>query len=131
MRSQNPWIQKFPIYLSCLSYLSCPSYHRRKNLSLMYRMDASLLASAGVSTSVVAGLFIAYKIFMSLKGHRLVSDCCGRKGEVGFDVRDMPPSPPTETQSRPPPPPSVDAKPQNLSVKVPEPSEHREAKETA
>ena len=94
-------------------------------------MDASLLTSAGVSTSVIAGAIIAYKIFMSLKGHRMVSDCCGRKGEIGFDVRDMPPSPPKETQSLLSPLLSVDAKPQSLSAKVPEPTEHREAKETA
>ena len=94
-------------------------------------MDASLLASAGVSTTTMAILFIAYKVFMKMKGHRLVSDCCGRKAEVGFDVRDMPPTPPEETGSHQPPLPSAGAKPESLSVRVPEPTEHREAKETA
>lgn len=94
-------------------------------------MDASLLASAGVSTTTMAVLFIAYKVFMKMKGHRLVSDCCGRKAEVGFDVRDMPPTPPEETGSHQPPLPSAGVKPESLSVRVPEPTEHREPKETA
>ena len=94
-------------------------------------MDANLLASAGVSTTTMAILFIAYKVFMKLKGHRLVSDCCGRKGEVGFDVRDMPPTPPEEIQSRQSVPPLVGEKPETLSVRVPAQTEHREPKETA
>jgi len=94
-------------------------------------MDASLLASAGVSTTTMAILFIAYKVFMKMKGHRLVSDCCGRKAEVGFDVRDMPPTPPEETQSHQSPPLSAGEKPESLSVRVPEPTTHQSEKETA
>jgi len=52
-------------------------------------MDANLLASAGVSSSSIIGLYVAYKIFLSIKGRRLVSDCCGKKLEVGVDVREM------------------------------------------
>ena len=80
-------------------------------------MDASLLASAGVSTTTMAVLFITYKVFMKFKGHRLVSDCCGRRGEVGFDVRDMPPTPSEEIQSHQLQP-SVGAKPESLSAIV-------------
>jgi hypothetical protein len=94
-------------------------------------MDASLLASAGVSTTTMAILFIAYKVFMKFKGHRIVSDCCGRRGVVGFDVRDMPPTPPEETGSHQSVPPLVDEKPESLSVRVPEPTEHQKEKEIA
>jgi hypothetical protein len=94
-------------------------------------MDANLLASAGISTSTMAALFIIYKVFMKMKGHRIVSDCCGRKGEVGFDVRDMPPSPQEESQNPPSPQPFVDEKPKSLSVRVVTPPEHPSAKETA
>jgi hypothetical protein len=94
-------------------------------------MDANLLASAGVGSSTIAILFIASKIFKAIKGQRLVSDCCGRRGEVGFDVREMPQSPPIESQSHPPLPPSEDEKPESLSVKVPAHSEHHLEKETA
>ena len=96
-------------------------------------MDASLLASAGVSTTTMAILFIAYRVLQSAKGRRFVSNCCGRKGEVGFDVRDMPPTPPEGNHSHPtaqPPPPS-DVKPQSLSVSIPEPKEHLEVQGTA
>lgn len=94
-------------------------------------MDANLLASAGVSTTTMAILFIAYKVFMKMKGHRLVSDCCGRKAEVGFDVRDMPPTPPEESQSHHPPPHSAGERKESLSVRVPEPTEHQKEIETA
>jgi hypothetical protein len=92
-------------------------------------MEANMLASAGVSTTTMAVLFIAYKVFMKMKGHRIVSDCCGRKGELGFDVRDMPPTPPKETESHQPHLPSVDEKPESLSVRVPEPTTHQKEKE--
>jgi len=55
----------------------------------------SALASAGVSTTSIVVLGILYKLWQTIKGHRLVSDCCGRQYEVGIDVRDMPPTPPT------------------------------------
>ena len=51
------------------------------------------LASAGVSTGSIAVLYILYRVWNSIRGHRLVSDCCGKFYEVGVDVRDMPPTP--------------------------------------
>lgn len=92
-------------------------------------MDAGMLASAGISTTTVVALFAAYKLFMAIKGHRLVSTCCGRKGEVGFDVRDMPPTPPEENQSHPTPS-SAGGKPKSLSVVIPELPEHPTEKDT-
>ena len=56
-------------------------------------MEASL-ASAGVSTGSIAVLYIIYKVFSAIRGHRLISDCCGKFYEIGVDVRDMPPTPP-------------------------------------
>jgi hypothetical protein len=82
-------------------------------------MDASLLASAGVGSSTIAGLFIAYKIFKKLNGHRLVSDCCGKKGEIGFVVRDMAPSPQVGTQSLPSLPHGSGEPKESLPVSVP------------
>jgi len=52
-------------------------------------MDASLLASAGVSSSSIVVLYILYRVFQTIKGRKLVSNCCGKKMEVGVDVRDM------------------------------------------
>ena len=79
------------------------------------------LASAGVSTGSIAILFLLYRIWLSIKGHRLVSDCCGRFYEVGVDVRDMPPTPmKQETDSHPPLPSSPEAlSSESLSVSVP------------
>jgi hypothetical protein len=94
-------------------------------------MEASLLASAGVSTTTMAVLFLAYKAFMSMKGHRLVSDCCGKKAEVGFDVKDMPPSPPAETQNHRKLPPKTGERKESLSVEVQEPTTHQKEIETA
>jgi len=55
----------------------------------------SALASVGVSTSTLLILGLIYKVFGMIRGRRLISDCCGRHLEVGVDVRDMPPTPPT------------------------------------
>jgi len=52
-------------------------------------MDASLLASAGVSSSSIVILYILYRVFIIIKGKKVVSNCCGKKLEVGVDVRDM------------------------------------------
>jgi hypothetical protein len=56
-------------------------------------MDSNALAAAGVSSSAVAILFIIYKVVQKVIGHRIVSNCCGRRMEVGIDVRDMPNTP--------------------------------------
>jgi len=78
------------------------------------------LASAGVSTGSIAILYILYRVWVSVKGHRLVSVCCGKFYEVGVDVRDMPPTPvKTETGSHPPSS-SLEARSsESLSVSVP------------
>jgi len=56
-------------------------------------MDLTSLQTAGVSTSAIALLFCVYKVFECAIGHRLISDCCGKRMSVGVDVRDMPHSP--------------------------------------
>lgn len=93
-------------------------------------MEPSLLASAGVSTTTMVVLFVGYKVFQLIRGHRFISDCCGRRGEVSFDVRDVPPSPPKEMSSPQPSLLSAGVKPQSLSVIIPEQTEHRKEKET-
>jgi len=57
------------------------------------------LATAGVSTSSIILIGLLYKVWEAVKGRRLISDCCGKKLEVGIDVRDMPhtPEPPEMT----------------------------------
>jgi hypothetical protein len=59
------------------------------------------LASAGVGSSTIAVLFVAYKLFKNVEGHKLVSNCCGKRTEVGFAVEDMSPSHPPEMKSLP------------------------------
>lgn len=49
------------------------------------------LKLAGFSTTGVAIILILYRVFKSLQGKRLVSSCCGHKGEVGFRVEPMTP----------------------------------------
>ena len=56
-------------------------------------MDPDLLTSAGLSTTGVALLLLAYRILKSVKGKKLVSSCCGRKLELGMDVQEMTPQP--------------------------------------
>ena len=49
------------------------------------------LKLAGFSTTGVAIILIMYRVFKTLQGKRLVSDCCGKKIEVGFQVEQMTP----------------------------------------
>jgi hypothetical protein len=49
------------------------------------------LKLAGFSTTGVAIILIVYRVFKTLQGKRLVSSCCGHKGEVGFRVEPMTP----------------------------------------
>lgn len=52
-------------------------------------MELEILQQFGITGSSLAIVLIIYKLFKHFKGHMLISKCCGRKVEVGFDVRDM------------------------------------------
>jgi hypothetical protein len=54
-------------------------------------MDDATLMNAGLSTTGVAILLIVYRLFKSVQGKKLVSNCCGRRAEVGIDVVSMTP----------------------------------------
>jgi hypothetical protein len=56
-------------------------------------MDDETLMNAGLSTTGVAILLIVYRVLKTMQGKKLVSTCCGRKGEMGVDVVDMTPTP--------------------------------------
>jgi hypothetical protein len=56
-------------------------------------MDDETLMNAGLSTTGVAILLIVVRVLKSLQGKKLVSTCCGRKGEMGVDVVAMTPPP--------------------------------------
>jgi len=53
--------------------------------------ETDLLKTAGFSTTGVAIILIVYRVLKSLRGKRLVSQCCGKKLEVGVDVEPMTP----------------------------------------
>lgn len=53
--------------------------------------DITLLKSAGVSTTTIVIVFALYKLFKSVLGKKVVSSCCGRKMEMGIDVKPMTP----------------------------------------
>jgi hypothetical protein len=63
----------------------------------------TLLANGGVSASVILGALLLYRFWNNIVGHRLVSNCCGRKLELGIDVRDMesPVSPTKSDEQKP------------------------------
>lgn len=58
--------------------------------------EVDLFKMAGVSTSGVAIILIIYRVLKSMKGKRLVSQCCGRKVDIGVDVEEMTPKPKDE-----------------------------------
>ena len=61
--------------------------------------DLSLLKMAGFSTTGVAIVFLAYRIFKGIVGKKLISSCCGRKMEIGIDVGHMTPTPQPMTEN--------------------------------
>ena len=90
------------------------------------------LAGAGISTTSIAVLYLLYKIVGTFCNHRYVSDCCGRRLELGVAVRDMAPSPQEKPKNQSPrlsPVPALE-----LSVQSPPgvssiPQEHLPAKD--
>lgn len=54
---------------------------------------ADLLKMAGFSTSGMAVLLIVWRVFKAVQGKKLVSNCCGRRAEVGVDIVSMTPRP--------------------------------------
>ena len=59
-------------------------------------MDSNLLSNAGLSDGTISVILILYHICKAIINRRIVSDCCGRMGEIGIAVRNMPPSPPNQ-----------------------------------
>jgi len=55
-------------------------------------MEEETLKMAGLSTTGVILVLAAYRILKSLRGKKFVSSCCGRKGEMGFDVQEITPT---------------------------------------
>jgi hypothetical protein len=51
-------------------------------------MDDELLKMSGVSAGTIAIVLLVYKIAKQLLGKRLVSNCCGKKLEVGVEIKD-------------------------------------------
>jgi hypothetical protein len=51
-----------------------------------------MLEMAGISTTGVAIVLIAYRFLKTMRGKKFVSSCCGRKMDIGFDVTDISPS---------------------------------------
>lgn len=87
-------------------------------------MDMNIFASAGVSTGAIVILGALWKIWNNVRGHRLVSDCCGRFYEVGVDVRDMPRTPEDKSRNQSLLSVQVEQSSGSQHVTVQEPSEH-------
>jgi hypothetical protein len=49
--------------------------------------DGDLLKLSGVSGGTIAIILLVYKILKSVIGKKVVSNCCGKKLEVGLDVQ--------------------------------------------
>ena len=49
--------------------------------------EVDLFKMSGASAGTIAIILLIYKIGKSILGKRLVSNCCGKKMEVGVDVK--------------------------------------------
>jgi len=74
-------------------------------------MDINLLSNAGLSAGTISVILIIYHIGKAIINKRIVSDCCGRRGEVGIGIRNMPETPPQET-------PPQESKPQDPKPEI-------------
>ena len=88
----SPHIRKYKI-TPIKSFAVCPtrSAPLKNNRFSNHRMDSA--TGIGISSGSIALLGLLYTIWLRVQGHRLVSDCCGKKYEVGVEVKDMPPTP--------------------------------------
>jgi len=55
-------------------------------------MDEQLLKMSGASAGTIAIVIIVYKILKSVLGKKIISNCCGKKMEVGIDVQPSTPN---------------------------------------
>ena len=59
------------------------------------------LKAGGASATLIAVAVIVYKLSQHVCGHRLRSDCCGRRGTIGITVDPMPPPSPDKKDAPP------------------------------
>lgn len=59
-----------------------------------------MLKTAGLSSTGLLIVLIAYRVFKAMNGHRVVSSCCGKKMDMGFAVEVITPLP-TQKQTEP------------------------------
>jgi hypothetical protein len=76
--------------------------------------DSELFKMSGASAGTIAIVLLIYKIAKSVIGKRLVSNCCGKKMEVGLDIKDA--TTPVETRIEIKNPLRVDDIPQDSSA---------------
>lgn len=50
--------------------------------------DAELLKMSGASAGTIAIVILVYKIGKSIVGKRFISNCCGKKMEIGIDIKE-------------------------------------------
>jgi hypothetical protein len=60
---------------------------------MLNKMDTQTATNFGLSSGSIALVLLLYKIVKHTKGHLLILRCCGRKLDVGFDVKDTIESP--------------------------------------
>ena len=61
--------------------------------------DSDLLKLSGMSAGTLSIILIIYKVLKSLQGKKLISQCCGKRYDVGFVVRDLETDTPKLTQN--------------------------------
>ena len=49
--------------------------------------DSELFKMSGASAGTIAVILLLYKLLKGAVGKKLISNCCGRKIEVGLDIQ--------------------------------------------
>jgi hypothetical protein len=55
--------------------------------------ETELFKMSGASAGTIAIILLIYRLLKSVSGKRFISTCCGKKAEIGFEVKDALPTP--------------------------------------
>jgi hypothetical protein len=61
--------------------------------------DTDLLKLSGMSAGTLTVILIVYRVLKSMNGKRFISQCCSKRYDVGFTVKDLDSDTPEHTQN--------------------------------
>jgi len=54
-------------------------------------MNSDILASAGISSTLIISAFVLYRLYLTINHKRIRSNCCGKKLVASIDIEETTP----------------------------------------